>query len=178
MFTDIDWEPAPIPQPPHPDLLSPDDLGDLVDKGLELSAEISNATARLKQIEAKIKAHALACPEAHQPLADEAREGTQFIARGSGGAFVRIVCTADLLVQSFAAGSATHDEISAAATASGVTVADFFQLVRTWKLRAKTGKAFRQLARESADDPERLITACIRRDKDGVPVSQVKVEWD
>jgi hypothetical protein len=174
MFT----EPAPIPQPPHPDLLSPDDLGDLVDKGLELSAEISNATTRLKQIEAKIKAHALACPEAHQPLADKDREGTQYLAKaGRYNLSARVVCTADLLIQSFAAGSDTHHKISAASTAAGVTVADFYRLSRTWELRAKSGKAFRQLARESADDPERLITACIRRDKDGVPVSQVKVEW-
>jgi len=159
-------------------LLLESEMADLVNEGLELEAAIQKATARQKEIEELLKAHALACPEEHHPLTDKDREGTQFIARGSYGAFVRIVCTADLLVQSFAAGSATHDEISAAATASGVTVADFFQLVRTWKLRAKTGKAFRQLARESADDPERLITACIRRDKDGVPVSQVKVEWD
>lgn len=166
-------------QPPsHPDLLIPEDLADLVDHGLELAAEISNAKSRLEGIETKLKAHALACPEAHQPLADKDREGTQYLAMsGKYGRCARVICTADLLIQSFASGSETHEKIGQAAMASGVTVADFFRLVRTWELRAKTGKEFRKLARESSDDPERLITACIRRDRNGMPVSQVKVEW-
>lgn len=147
---------------------------ELVDRGLVLRAEIAEREAELKAIEERLKAAALRGEQIE--LNDPEREGRQWLAEGSA-AVVPVVLTSDLLMQSFADGSPAHARVEAAA---GGRLDEFYRPVKTWKMLAANGKAFR---REAAGllGPQagaELVSACVLRDKYGVPRSTVKVEWD
>jgi hypothetical protein len=146
-----------------------------VDRGFGLVKLIALAEKELAEIEQRLKQDALDRPEAHEPLKDAAREGRQFTAQGTLIA-LPIVFTADKIVQSFADGSSVHHRITAAA--DGKTTA-FFTPVKTWKAAVKDGKEFRARAAELLGGlAPAFITACLAVDKDGVPKSDIRCEWD
>ncbi len=142
-----------------------------VDRGLEIRAEILKLAAELKGIEERLEAAGL---EGEQvPLEDKDREGRQWIAKGTKDQ-VAVIFTADSIVGMFAAGSVTHKAITAAA--EGKT-SQFFKL--TWVNRFKDGKDFRAHALEVlGEKAPTLITACLSRDKQGVPRNKTVIAWN
>lgn len=144
-----------------------------VDRGLEIRSEIAQLLAELETIEAFMKQAGLRGEQV--PLEDADREGRQFIAEGTEQ-IVPVVFTADLLVKSFGDGTAMHAKIEAA---SGGHLDVFFKKVTTHKGIIEDGKAFRTKAAEvlGTHGPY-FVSACLQRDRNGIPKSQVRVEWE
>jgi hypothetical protein len=154
-------------------------LAALIDEGLQLREEIAVREKRLKDIDKALKAHAESKPDQHVKLKDEEREGTRLLITGSK-LIVPVVFTSDLIRQSIADNSEDLPEIR---TLAAGRLDDFY--ARTVSFEAVhmksgkfDGKAFRAAARELLPDPEAFISACVRRNKEGIPVSQSKVSWD
>lgn len=145
-----------------------------IDRGLEIVAQMEALEAELKEINARVERVALKGKQV--PLEDAERDGTQFLAQGSAR-LVPVVCTADYLVQSFAAKSKTHEKI---AEAAGARLGEFFRPKLTYETLHKGGKLFRRQARQIFEGwaAEKFLAACVVRDKQGLPKSAVKVEWD
>lgn len=144
-----------------------------VDRGLEVRAQIDLLKAELETIEATLRAAGLAGEQVE--LVDADLDGRQFLAAGSVHT-VPVVFTSDLVAQSFQDGSAAHLR---AADAAGGRLGEFYRPVTTWKLLSKSGKAFRRDAAATLGaQAAAFVTACLMRDKHGIPKSQIKVEWD
>lgn len=144
-----------------------------VDRGLQIRQAIDALQAELDGVEAVLRDAGLTGEQVD--LADAERDGRQFLAAGSVFT-VPIVFTSDLVAQSFADGSAIHLRVDQAA---GDRLREFYRPVTTWKLLAKTGKALRrEAAALLGDKAPSFISACLQRDKNGIPKSQIKVEWD
>ena len=144
-----------------------------VDRGLEIIAQIERLDHELKGIEALLEYAALHGEQ--QDLNDPEREGRQFLAHGSK-ATVPVILTADLLVKSFAAESATHKAIEAVAADK---LTEFFKPVNTFKTFFDSGKIFRRKADEIlGKNAPAFITACVQKNKAGIAKSQIKIEWD
>lgn len=161
-------------------LLTDAEIAALVDKGLALHAAIETNKSRLKAISEQLQAHALTVPSQHIKLVDEDREGTRYLAHGSDDKIVPVVCASDLISQTLAEGS---DELGKVVIAAGEKFPQFYKRVVAYvstfsKSNKFDGKKFRAAARTEIPDPEAFISACLRRNKDGIPVSQIKVEWD
>lgn len=148
-------------------------LAPTVDRGLEIRDQIEQLKEELSLIESTLE---LAARKGEQiDLEDPDREGRQFLARGTE-AIVPVVLTADIIQGTFADGSQAHTKI---ATAAVGRLAEFYWPTTTWKLLAKSGKAFRiEAAAILGAAAPALITAAIARDKNGIPKSQIKVEWN
>jgi hypothetical protein len=145
-----------------------------VDRGLQIVGELKMLQDELDRIEARLEAAGLEGEQVE--LNDPDREGRQFLARGSA-AVVPVVFTADLLVQSFQVDSDIHRRIVLAIPA-GHYVRDFFRSVRVYKTLFDSGKQFRAKAAELfGDSAPTFISACLQRDKDGIPKSKVKIDW-
>lgn len=146
-----------------------------VDRGLYLVERIEALKKELEQIEVRLTTAGL---EGEQiELVDPEREGRQFLAKGSE-AIVPVVFTADLLVKSFAAHSAVHDKIDAALADPGFQRPSFFARFTIYKTAIDSGKIFRARAAEILGEAApAFISACLQRDKHGIPKSQVKIEW-
>jgi len=145
-----------------------------VDRGLEIRATIQQLQDELSTIEECLRHAALAGEQVE--LTDPDREGRQFLAKGTESV-VPVVLTADLVAQTFADGSPVHARLKDVA---GEKLGQFYRAVTTWKMLAKNGKAFRLEAHASLGDKDgpAFITAALARDKNGIPKSQIKVEWD
>ncbi len=151
----------------------------LTDEGLTLSAEIAVREKRLKEIEKALKSYAESKPDLHVKLKDEDREGTRLLCPGSAK-IVPVVFTSDLIKQSIADKS---DDLTIIRDLAGDHFSGFYQRVVSFdachlKSGKFDGKAFRANARLCLDRPEEFIAACVRKNKDGIPVSQAKVAWD
>lgn len=160
-------------------LLTPEQLAALIDEGTRLAKEIETSELRLKAIDQQLKDHALSVPGRHVKLIDEDREGTRLICAGTGGITVPVVCTSDLIAQTLADGSPQLERVRLAA---GNKFPSFYKRAVVFtsvfaKSNKFDGKKFRLTARAELAEPEPFIAACVRRDKDGVPVSAIKVEW-
>ena len=145
-----------------------------VDRGLQIRAMIEQLEEELSIIEQCLRSAALTGEQIE--LTDPDREGRQFLAQGTE-AIVPVVLTADLIAQSFADKSPIHARLEDVA---GEKLPQFFRPVTTWKILAKNGKAFRQEATSILGDKDgpKFITAALSKDKNGIPKSQIKVEWD
>jgi len=146
----------------------------LVDRGLALKAEITTRTKELKDIEQKLTAIGLT--RQHESLADEDRDGRRWFAKGSE-LIVPVVFTADLIIGSFAAASPTHLLIEKAAAGK---MNSFYTATRTYKNIVGDGKKFRHeaLAQLGPVGAPPFVSACLSRDKDGLPKSAIKVGWE
>lgn len=147
-----------------------------VDRGLQIIEEMRILQIELKGIELQLEAAGL---EGEQiELVDPDREGRQYLARGSS-AIVPVVFTADLLTKSFTADSAVHQKIAGAAgVITDGALGDFFALHRVFKTVIDSGKSFRARSAEVfGEKAPAFISACLQRDKHGIPKSQTKIDW-
>ena len=86
------------------------------------------------------------------------------------------LCAINFLRGEFAANGPVHKLISFAARGR---LADFYKPVNKYENRFDSGKKFRALADELlAKDAPAFITACLARDKDGIPKSDIKIMWE
>lgn len=145
-----------------------------VDRATVLIAELVKAKDELDMIEARLKAHALAHPEEQQALEDADREGKQYLAQGTELG-VPVVITADSLVQSFLPESVVHQRLMAEFPHD---YKRFFARVTRYETMQDDGKKFRAGVRELLGDrAPAFITACLSRNKDGIPKNVIKVDW-
>ncbi len=144
-----------------------------VDRGLAVRAEIKKLAAELKEIETFLETTGLKAE--HEELKDADREGRRWLAHGSE-VIVPVVFTADKIVGSFTRDSEQHKKIS---TASADLLLKFFKPLNGYKNRFDDGKKFRLTADELlGKQAPGFITACLARDKNGTPLSDVKILWD
>lgn len=145
-----------------------------IDRGVSLVAQIAQLQEELKGIEESIREHARRHPEDHKPLGDEEREGRQYLAKGEGFT-VPVVFTADKIVGEFAYQGPKHIAIE---KVSGDHFKDFFKPFRGYANRFDDGKKFRDKADELlGENAPAFVTACKSTDKEGIPKSDVKIEW-
>lgn len=146
---------------------------DAVDRGAALRAEIERLQEELEECEQVLREAALAGEQV--PLEDEELEGRQYLARGSE-LVVPVVITSDLLIQSFRDGSPQHVRLEALA---GERLGEFFRREVVWRNLARTGKEFRlHAAAELGEKGPEFVSACVQRDKYGVPRYRVQVHWE
>ena len=155
-----------------------------VDRGIVLVSEIAARQKELKELTKRLEKDALAGDQVD--LIDSEREGKQFLAKGSEKT-IPIVITADTIVGSFQDKSAVHERICAAffqATKGDdrnieCDITEFFVPTTTFQNLFDSGKQFRAHAAHilgNAAPP--FITACVARDKHGIPKNAVKIDWD
>ena len=146
-----------------------------IDRGLEITAEMEKLAAELKDIEVRVKNAALHGEQVE--LNDAEREGRQFIAAGTATT-VPVILTSDMIIGEFGKNSARHLVLMEAVNNDGGKVLEFFKPVNKFENRFDSGKKFRQHAAEifGAAAPM-FVTACIARDKAGIPKSAIKVMW-
>lgn len=150
---------------------------ELVDRGFALREEIAQREAELKKVETELEKRGLEANAAGrvEDLKDEDREGRRWLARGTARV-LPVIFTADLIVGSFAHSSPTHKRIAEAAPDKFL---EFFKPLRTFENRFKDGKKFRAAVAEQLDKAApAFITACLARDKAGLPKSAIKLDWD
>jgi hypothetical protein len=145
-----------------------------VDRGLEIVAQMTALKEELKLIEGRL--HQAGLHGAQVDLEDAEREGRQYLATGTEQ-IVPVVFTADQVVKSFLADSAVHKAIAAAA---GGHLADFYVPKTTLHAVFESGKLLRRRAAEvlGPQAAPAFVTACLARDKHGIPKSTIKVEWE
>ena len=152
----------------------------LVDRAMELRSEIATRQKELDGLVAKLTAAGLSAGSAgrHEELVDAQRDGTRWLARGSGIA-VPIIFTADKLVGTFQRDGAKHQSIKTSLGDQANELTRFYKPVSGYETRFKDGKQFRSEAdKVLAGRAPAFITACISRDKDGIAQSDVKIDWD
>ncbi len=144
-----------------------------VDRGLQIHAEIEALEIELAEITLRLENAGL---KAHQvDLKDADREGRRYLAKGSK-CIIPIVFTADKIVGEFRAKTPVHLRIEAA---SGIQFTYFFRSVHKFENLYDDGKMFRARAAELLEDKApAFITACLARDKEGHPKSDIKIQWD
>lgn len=148
---------------------------DDVERAVALIEKIEKSKEELKLIEKKLIAAALAAPELHLPLEEEERDGKQVVVRSRAGVRVPILFTSDNLVKSFARDSSVHEKIKDAA---GSHFDVLFKPINTFKTFFDDAQVFRQKCRELFGNASpAVISACVARDKDGIPTSQTKIDW-
>jgi len=146
-----------------------------VDRGLVLCSEIFACERELTEIEKRLIKAASDRPDKHLDLKDAERGGTRWFATGSDK-LVPIIFTDDKIVGSFQINSPAHETILAAADGK---LLKFFKPINAYKNRFDDGKKFRTLAAEllAASAPA-FITACVAKGTDGLPKSDIKIQWD
>ena len=149
-----------------------------VDRGLEIREQIKRLEAELKDIEVRLKHAGLQNPGAQVELNDPDREGRQFLAAGSER-ILPIIFTSDMIIGEFRHSSPKHVQIVEAMNNDAGPLLQFFKPVRKFENLFDNGKKFRTQAAELlGDKAPAFITACVARDKDGIPKSAIKVMWD
>ncbi len=151
-----------------------------VDRGVEVVAQIGKLKEELNGITARLTADALMRPDEHEPLKDADREGRQYLAVGSRYELPLII-TADKIVGQFQLNSPTEKRILTrlAAIALEDKLPFFFQKVTVWEGCFDDGKEFRAAAAEHlGEHAPAFIAACVARDKDGIPKSDIKIAWE
>jgi hypothetical protein len=147
-----------------------------VDRGLEIRAKIAELERELEGIEERLQAAGLEAGRRgeHVELKDAEREGKQWLAKGSAVA-VPLIFTADKLIGSFTANGAMHQTIR---TAAAGHLAVFYKAVNQFKILFDDGKRFRAKAQEVlAERAPAFVSACLARDKAGIPKSDIKILW-
>ena len=149
----------------------------LVDRGLEIVAQMDKLDKELKEIEAQIEAAGLKHPEQHEELKDADREGKRWPAAGTGK-IVPVIFTADIIVGSFAALGPIHQKIRTSLGGQASMLGRFFKSVTKYENVFDDGKKFRTAAHGLLGDAAPpFITACVARDKHGIAKSSIKIEW-
>lgn len=154
--------------------MTPDQIAADVDRLIEIKTQIAALTAEAKTIEARLEKAGL---EGDQiPLQDADREGKQFLAHGSSKV-IPVRFESDQLIATFKPDSDLHKTILAIL---GDKLSSFFKDTRVFERKHKDdANKFRRLARKELDAPTyaKLISACVSKDKDGIPKSKTVVAW-
>ena len=113
-------------------------------------------------------------------LADADREGRQYLAAGSAR-IVPVILTSDMIVGEFTAPSdKIPQRLSPLAISPALTSQKFSSRRINTRNRFDDGKKFQRgrcrIARRGKAPA--FITACVARDKDGIPKSAIKIMWD
>jgi hypothetical protein len=147
-----------------------------VDRGIEIYEQMEKLKIELKAIEARLQDAALVGEQVK--LNDAEREGRQYLATGSDR-IVPVILTADLIIGEFAKNSPRHLEIMDAAGNDGERVLKLFKPIAKFENRFDNGKKFRIAVEEAFDKATapKFITACVARDRAGIPKSSIKVTW-
>ena len=155
--------------------MNPPEIRRLVDRGVKLVRIIAKFETELKAVETALKA--AGHDGEHQELKDADREGRRFIAHGSRLA-VPVIFTADKIVASFKQDSELHKRLTTLLTPE--QMAHFYRPTTTYEHPYKSGKSFRAAADQflPKELAPKFITACLSRDKNGIPKSDVKIDWD
>jgi len=151
-----------------------------IDRAVTLRSEIATRQTELDKITDRLVAAGLKAGQAgrHEELVDAQRDGTRWLARGSGIA-VPIIFTADKLAGTFQRDGAKHQSIKTSLGDQANELTRFYKPVSGYETRFKDGKQFRSEAdKVLAGRAPAFITACISRDKDGIAQSDVKIDWD
>lgn len=145
-----------------------------VDRGLAIVATMETLKKELKAIHDRLGAAALTGVQVD--LVDPEREGKQFLAPGTDRV-VPVVLTADSVIQQFLKDSKAHKTISEVA---GGKLTEFYLPKVTYEAVFASGKLLRSRAAEifGLEDAPAFVSACLARDKHGIPKSSIKVEWD
>lgn len=151
----------------------------LVDRGIAVVAEIAKLQKELRTIEETLKGVATDRSDQHVLLKDSEREGRKYLARGSR-LVVPVVFTADKLLGTFQAQSKEHLRVAKALPDEQFTelFPVFYKPWNGFENRFDDGQKFR--ARAAAllgSAAPAFITACLALDKEGLPKSDVKIEW-
>lgn len=147
-----------------------------IDRGLEIIVALEKLEAELKDIEVRVKHAALHGEQVE--LKDADREGKQYLAAGTQR-IVPVILTADKLLGTFTANSKPHIIILNTLANDGTALLKFFKKTVKFENVFDNGKKFRATAAEQlgAAAPA-FITACLARDKDGIPKSDIKIMWE
>ena len=145
-----------------------------VDRGLEIREQMEKLKTELKDIETRLQHAALHGEQVD--LQDADREGRQYLATGSER-IVPVILTADKIIGEFGRDSQRHLQIMDAIE-NRTGVLKFFKPVSKFENRFDNGKKFRANAAEVFGElAPAFITACLARDKDGIPKSDIKILW-
>jgi hypothetical protein len=144
-----------------------------VARGLEIKKQQKALANELKAIEKRLEQAGL---EGDQiPLQEEDREGRQFLA-ASADRIVPVVFESDQIIASFKPDSEIHKAISSLA---GQHFPAFYSDSRSFDRLPKDGQTFRRAAREILGTAApAFISACLQRDKGGIPKSRTVIAWD
>lgn len=146
-----------------------------IDRGLAILAALEQLDVELKDIETRVKHAALHGEQVE--LKDADREGKQYLAAGSQRV-VPVILTADKIIGEFGRDSQRHIQIMDAVE-NRTGLLKFFKPVNKFENRFDSGKKFRAAADEAFNElAPAFITACLARDKDGIPKSDIKIMWE
>lgn len=155
--------------------MTPAQISQDIERGLELRATIKAHQTELKTIEKRLESAGL---EGEQiPLQEADREGRQFLARSPKlGLIVPVVFESDQIIASLQPDTATHEALS---IISGRHFGAFWQPVSSLARIQKDGQSYRATAREmlGAVAPK-FIAASLQRDKSGIPKNRTIIAWD
>lgn len=153
--------------------MTPSQIAADVARGLEIKKQQKALAAELKAIEKRLEQAGL---EGDQiPLQEEDREGRQFLA-ASSDRIVPVVFESDQIIASFKPDSEIHQLI---AERAGTHLPAFYTETRSYDRVPKDGQAFRRAAREILGTAApAFISACLQRDKGGIPKSRTVIAWD
>ncbi len=174
--------PASSPHPSRPghgreglDLRDADAIAADVDRGLTLRVQIQRLTAELEEIESRLTADALARPDEHELLKDEARTGRRYTAVGTSH-LVPVILTADKLLGQFRPGTPQESRILALCPPPLLDA--FYPKITLYSNQLRDGKIFRSRAHALLGTAApAFINACLARDKDGLPKNDIWIDW-
>jgi hypothetical protein len=155
--------------------MTPQQISQDIERGLELRASIKAHQTELKSIEKRLEAAGL---EGEQiPLQEADREGRQFLARSPKlGLIVPVVFESDQIIASLQPFTATYDALVAI---SGIHLCKFWMPAVAWDRIPKDGQAYRKTARELLGGvAPKFIAASLQRDKSGIPKNRTIIAWD
>ena len=155
--------------------MTPAQISQDIERGLELRATIKAHQTELKTIEKRLESAGL---EGEQiPLQEADREGRQFLARSPKlGLIVPVVFESDQIIASLQPFTSTYDSL---VEISGSHFRDFWQPVSSLARIQKDGQSYRQTARELLGSTAPVfISASLQRDKSGIPKNRTIIAWD
>ena len=155
--------------------MTPQQISQDIERGLDLRTQIKAAQTELKTIEKRLEQAGL---EGEQiPLQEADREGRQFLARSPKlGLLIPVVFESDQIIASIIPGTQTHADLS---TIAGEHFGSFWTAINKLDRVAKDGQAYRKTARQilGPDAPD-FVAASLQRDKTGIPKSRTIIAWE
>lgn len=166
--------------------MTPEQIAADIARGEFLKNRIAQDTKELKLIEKRLEEAGLAGP--HVPLEDAAREGKQRLLEANGR-ILPVRFESDLLIGSFAHGSAMHDNCKVLLDNEPVEnmfdntlFEQLFKEVHSYERRIDDGKKFREMAKSIIPTEQgyhALIHLLKSRDKKtGIVKSKTVIAWD